>query len=55
MRLFPTVESAFDDGEMSEEFKNFIFEDFDGAYSTVSELKEGIERIVVPKNKFSKN
>lgn len=55
MRLFPTVESALDDGEMSEEFKNFIFEDFDGGYSTVSELKEDIERIVVPKNKFSKN
>lgn len=55
MRLFPTVESALDDGEMSEEFKNFIFEHFDGAYSTVSELKEDIERIVVPKNKFSKN
>ena len=48
MRLFPTVESALDDGEMSEEFKNFIFEDFDGGYSTVSELKEDIERIVVP-------
>ena len=25
MRLFPTVESALDDGEMPEEFKNFYF------------------------------
>ena len=54
VRIFPEVESALHDGESSEEFKNFIFEDLDGAYSTVSELREDIEHIVVPRKKVSK-
>lgn len=39
---------------MYEEFRNVILEDLDGVYSTVSELKQDIEHLRVPKKKFAK-
>ena len=40
LELFPVVENALDDGDRSVEFKDFMLEDLDGAYSTLSERKK---------------
>ena len=51
-----TIESALDDGDVSDEIKNFLVEDLDDCYPTLSELKDDIHHIDMPKKKFtSKN
>ena len=55
VELFPEVENALDTGDMSEEFKNFMLEDFDDQYATLREMKDDIHHIVLPKKPFCVN
>ena len=48
-----TIESALDDGDVSDEIKNFLVEDLDDCYPTLSELKDDIHHIDMPKKKFT--
>ena len=52
--LFPVVESALEDGDISVEFQDFMLEELDNVYSTVSEMKDYIDNIVVAKKRFNK-
>ena len=54
VELFPVVEGALEDGNASVEFKDFMIEELDNVYSTVEELKETIDNVVVPKKRFVK-
>ena len=45
--LFPVVESALEDGDTSTEFEDFMSEELDNLYSTIDELKETIDNVVV--------
>ena len=51
--IFSAVESALEDGDISVEFKDFMLEDLDNVYSTVSEMKEEIDNIAVNKKDLS--
>ena len=51
--IFSAVESALEDGDISVEFKDFMLEDLDNVYSTVSEMKGEIDNIAVNKKDLS--
>ena len=51
--IFSAVESALEDGDISVEFKDFMLEELDNVYSTVSEMKEEIDNIAVNKKDLS--
>ena len=51
--IFSAVESAFEDGDISVEFKDFMLEELHNVYSTVSEMKEEIDNIAVSKKDLS--
>ena len=53
LELFPVVENALDDGDMFVEFKDVMLEDLDDACSTLSELKEDMDHVVVAKKRFA--
>ena len=55
LEFFPEIENAPDTGGMSEEFKNFLLEDFNNQYSTLREIKDDINHIVLPKKLFFEN
>ena len=48
------VESALEDGDITVEFQDFMLEELDNVYSTVSEMKDYIDNIVVAKKRFNK-
>ena len=52
VELFPVVESALEDEDVSDDFEDFMSEEYDNLYSTVEELKETIDNVVVPKKRF---
>ena len=54
VKLFPVVESALEDGDTSVKFEDFLKEELDNAYSTVEELKQAIDKVIVPKKRFGK-
>ena len=45
-------EKALDDGDVSDEVRNFLVEDLDDCYPTLMELKDNIHHISLPKKKF---
>ena len=49
VELSPVVESALEDGDTCVEFEDFMLEELDNVYSTVSEIKEEIDNTVVTK------
>ena len=51
--IFSAVESALEDGDISVEFKDFMLDDLDNVYSTVSEMKGEIDNIAVNKKDLS--
>ena len=53
LELFPAVEAALD-LDWSNQFKNFMMEEVDGAYSHLDDLKENIEHVAGPKKRFAK-
>ena len=53
VELFPVVERALEDGNTCTEFEDFMLEELDNIYSTVSEMKEDIDNIAVAKKKFA--
>ena len=44
---------ALQDGVINDEIRDFMLEDICDAYETFSELRQDIEKIVVPKKHFS--
>ena len=54
VELFPAIESALEDENISYEFEDFMSEELDNLYSTVEELKRTIDDIAVPKKRFVK-
>ena len=54
LELSPMFERALNNGDMSDEFKNFMMEDLENVYTTLSELKEDIDHIAIPKRSFTK-
>ena len=46
-------ETALHDGVINDEIRDFRLEDLCGAYETFSELRQDVEKIVVPKKHFS--
>ena len=52
VELFPVVESALEDEDVSDDFEDFMSEEYDNLYSRVEELKETIDNVVVPKKRF---
>ena len=52
--LFPVVESALEDGNTGTEFEDFMSVELDNLYSTIDELKEDIDNVVVSKKRFCK-
>ena len=54
LELSLMFERALDIGDMSDEFKNVMIEDFENVYTTLSELKEDIDHIAIPKRSFTK-
>ena len=55
VELFPEIENVPDTGDMSKEFKNFLLEDFNDQHSTLREMKDYINHIVLPKKLFFEN
>ena len=51
--VYPMFERALDDGDMSDEFRNFLVEDLDDCYPTLSEIKDDIHHIDIPKKIFT--
>ena len=51
--IFSDFESAFEDGDISVEFRDFMLEELHNVYSTVSEMKEEIDNIAVSKKDLS--
>ena len=49
VELFLILESVLEDGDTSTEFEDFLLEQLDSLYSTIAELKETIDNVVVPK------
>ena len=47
------MKKALDEGDICDEVRNFLAEDLDDCYSTLKELKDGIQHISVPKKAFS--
>ena len=47
-------ERALDNGDMSDEFKNFMMEDLENVYTTLSEVKEDIDHIAISKRSIRK-
>ena len=54
LELSPMFERALDNGDMSDEFKNFMMEDLEDVYTTLSELKEDIDHIAISKRSIRK-
>ena len=54
LELSPMFERALDNGDMSDEFKTFTMEYLENVYTTLSELKEDIDHIAIPKRSFIK-
>ena len=54
LELSLMFERALDDGDVSNEFKNFMMEDLENVYTTLPELKENIVHIAIPKRSFIK-
>ena len=54
VELFPVVEGSLVDGVTSVAFEDFMIDELDSVFSTVEELKETIDNVVVPKKRFAK-
>ena len=54
VELFPVVESALEYRDTCVEFEDFMSEELDNVYSSVSEMKEDIGNVVVTKKIFCK-
>ena len=48
-------ERALDNGDMPDEFKNFMMEDLENVYTTLSKVKEDIDHIAISKRSIRKN
>ena len=53
LELSPIFERALNNGDMSDEFKNFMMEGLENVHTTLSELKEGIDHIAILKRSFT--
>ena len=54
LELSPMFQRALNIRYMSDEFKNFMMEDLENVYTNLSELKEHIDHIAIPKKLFTK-
>lgn len=52
IEFYPSFESALQEGDISDEVKDFILEDLNAAYETMQELREDINPISFPKKKI---
>ena len=51
--VYPMFERELDDGDMSNEFGDFLAEHLGDCYPTLYELKDDIHHIDIPKKKFT--
>ena len=52
VELSPVVETALEDEDISDAFEDFMLEELNNLYSTVEELKETNDNVIVPKKRF---
>ena len=53
LEFYALLEKALDDGDVADEVRNFLLEGLDHCYSTLLELKEEIQHVLLPKKRFA--
>lgn len=52
IEFYLSFESVLQEGDMTDEVRNFILEDLNGNYETLQDLTEDINYIIFPKRRF---
>ena len=53
LEFYPLFEKAHDDGDASDEVRNFLVEDLNDCYETFNEVRNDIQHVSLPKKEFS--